>query len=248
MPAIPASKGHGNSTGPIVPFDSQKHAGLGVKRSCLRQFAATRHAFTISLPEFFYAARDYPLVFVKSEDGEMQASVITGLRSGENLFVNELGDWREKAYVPAYLRRFPFYLADTGDDTSAGKMMIMVDESGLEESDAPFFDAAGEATDKWKAQEILISDFIAAERRTAEFAARLVELDLLEPFDAHTNPGKENSMHVTGMYRVDEDRLNRLPARTIKAMMSRGELSRVYAHLISLENFAKLLDLSVVDK
>ncbi len=49
------------------------------------------------------------------------------------------------------------------------------------------------------------------------------------------------------MHRVNEDRLNQLPAKAIKAMMSRGELSRVYAHLISLENFAKLLDLSVVD-
>ena len=246
MPAAPVSENHGINTGPIVPFDSKRHAGLGLNRTRLHHFAASHHAFAISLPEFFYAARHYPLVFVKSEDNEMRASVITGLRHDENLFVDDRGDWREQAYVPAYVRRFPFYVTD-GTEGSADKKMIMVDEAGLEESDDPFFDAAGEATDKWRAQEALIADFIAAEHRTVEFAAHMAELDLLEAFDARVNPEQQNSMHVIGMYRVNEDRLNRLPAKTIKAMMSRGELSRVYAHLISLENFAKLLDLSAED-
>ncbi|MCP4768016.1 MAG: SapC family protein [Gammaproteobacteria bacterium] len=246
MPTAPVNEKNGINPGSIVPFESGRHAGLGLKRTRLRHFAASRHAFAISLPEFFYAARHYPVVFVKSEDNEMRASVITGLRHDENLFVDAQGEWREQAYVPAYVRRFPFYIADAADG-SAGKKMIMVDESGLEESDDPFFDAAGEATDKWRAQETLIADFIAAESRTVEFSARMAELDLLEAFDARVNPESQNSMHVTGMYRVNEDRLNRLPAKTIKAMMSRGELSRVYAHLISLENFAKLLDLSAVD-
>jgi len=243
MPTAPVSENHGINAGPVVPFDSKKHAGLGLNRTRLRHFAATRHAFAISLPEFFYAARHYPLVFVKSEDNEMRVSAITGLRNAENLFVDAQGDWREQAYVPAYVRRYPFYVVDAKDE-APGKNMIMVDESGLEQSDDPFFDAAGEATDKWRAQESLIADFIAAENRTAEFAARMAQLDLLEAFDARVNPEQKNSMHVTGMYRVNEDRLNRLPAKTIKAMMQQGELSRVYAHLISLENFAKLLDLS----
>ena len=246
MPAAPVSENHGINAGSVVPFDSKKHAGLGLNRARLRHFAATRHAFAISLPEFFYAARHYPLVFVKSEDDDMRASVITGLRNAENLFVDAQGDWREQAYVPAYVRRFPFYVV-AAKDVTPGNNMIMVDESGLEESDDPFFDAAGEATDKWRAQESLIADFIAAENRTVEFTARLAQLDLLEAFDARVNPAQQNSMHVTGMYRVNEDRLNRLPAKTIKAMMQRGELSRVYAHLISLENFAKLLDLSADD-
>ena len=46
------------------------------------------------------------------------------------------------------------------------------------------------------------------------------------------------------MHRVYEDKLNQLPADTVKELMEQGEMSRIYAHLISLENFAKLLDLS----
>jgi hypothetical protein len=242
MPA-PVSENPGEDAGHIVPVDPVKHAGLGLKHSRLRDFAATRHAVPISLPEFFYASRHYPLVFVKSENAEMQASVITGLRSGENLFVDAQGEWYEQVYVPAYLRRFPFYTVD-GPEANPRQKLIMVDESALEESDDPYFDASAKATDKWKAQELLISDFVSAQNRTAEFAARMLQLDLLEAFDARVNPQREDSMHVTGMYRVDEARLNSLAGKTIREMMSRGELSRVYAHLISLENFAKLLDLS----
>jgi len=242
MPVAPVSEKHDISSEHIVPLDPAKHAGLGLSQSRLRQFASTRHVCEISLPEFFYAARHYPVVFIKSAQNEMRASVITGLRADENLFVDAKGDWFEQVYVPAYVRRFPFSVVDGPE----GGSMVMVDESGLELSDDPYFDAAGEATEKWKAQQELVSDFIGAEKRTDEFAAHLAELDLLEAFNAQVNPQQQESMHVTGMYRVNEDRLNRLPAKTIKSLMMQGELSRVYAHLISLENFAKLLDLSVV--
>ena len=243
MPTDPVSESPGADAGNIVLFDSGKHAGLGLDRERYREFASRRHACPVTLPEFFYAARHYPLVFVKSDDGRMQASVVTGLRSDENLFVDAKGEWQEQVYVPAFIRRYPFYTADAPPGAPKQKV-IMVDESALGKSDDPFFDAAGAATEKWTAQEILISDFVAAEQRTDEFAAELERLELLEAFDARANPGREGGLHVTGMYRVDEERLNRLPAKTIKSMMSRGDLSRVYAHLISLENFAKLLDLS----
>jgi hypothetical protein len=58
------------------------------------------------------------------------------------------------------------------------------------------------------------------------------------------NPERQDSLRLTGMYRVNETRLNRLAAKTIRSLMQGGEMSRIYAHLISLENFAKLLDLS----
>jgi hypothetical protein len=228
----------------IVPLDANRHAGLGIKRSQLRHFMAARNAVPVCIAEFFYAARHYPIVFVKDSAGAMCASAITGLRQHENLFVDARGDWREQVYVPAWIRRFPFYSAEGSDAVTPDRKMILVDEAGLEPSGEPFFDSAGEETEKWKATRELLADYIAAERLTLAFAARMLELDLLEAFDAQINPERQDRMQVTGMYRIDENRLNRLPAKTIRELMRRGEMSRIYAHLISLENFAKLLDLS----
>ena len=243
MSRVSPGNPYGRNTDNIVPLDAQKHAGLGVDQSCLRLFISQRSSFAITLPEFFYAARHYPVVFVKAEDATMRASVITGLQQNQNLYVDAQGDWQEQVYVPASVRRFPFYAVVAGD-VSTDKTLVMVDESALVSSDEPFFERHGEATAKWKSSEVFIADLAAAEKQTALFAARLAELDLLEAFDAQVNPQQQGSLKVTGMYRINEDRLNRLAAKTVRELMVKGEMSRIYAHLISLENFAKLLDLS----
>jgi len=230
-------------SGKIVPFDAKKHAGLGVSQSSQSRFMATRIAFMISLTEFFYASQHYPVVFLKSADDSIQASVVTGLREAENLFVDREGNWQEHCYVPASVRRFPFYSVDTRVD-GVVRSVICVDETGLEVSAHSFFETSGEASKNWVKMEKLITDFNAAEKLTLDFGAMLDRLGLLEAFEAQINPTQQKRMHVTGMYRVDEERLNQLPAKVIKDLMKKGELSRIYAHLISLENFAKLLDLA----
>ena len=232
----------------IVAFDSVKHAGLGVSPVHLCAFTTRHNVILLNLAEFFYASQNYPVVFLKNEDNVMQVCAVTGLQQGENLFSDDRGNWQEYAYVPAYIRRFPFFTAAAKDKSDPDKRVIMVDETGLIPSTDPFFDTAGNATDKWDERKAFIADFISAEKQTAGFAARVDKLDLLEAFDAQINPQGQDSMRVSGMQRINENKLNRLPAKVIKELMRQGDLSRIYAHLISLENFAKLLDLSVVRK
>ena len=49
-------------------------------------------------------------------------------------------------------------------------------------------------------------------------------------------------MQLTGMHRVAEKNLENLNAAQLKNLMRKGYLARVYIHLLSLENFARLLD------
>jgi hypothetical protein len=49
-------------------------------------------------------------------------------------------------------------------------------------------------------------------------------------------------MHLTGMHRVNEKNLEDLNAAQLKNLMRKGLLARVYLHLLSLENFARLLE------
>ena len=57
---------------------------------------------------------------------------------------------------------------------------------------------------------------------------------------ATTNAGE--AMNLTGMHRVDEKKLEFLNASQLKNLIKKGVMGRVYAHLISLDNFARLLD------
>ena len=44
------------------------------------------------------------------------------------------------------------------------------------------------------------------------------------------------------MHRISEEKLQALPAGTLQELARNGMLSRVYAHLLSLDNFQRLLD------
>jgi SapC len=47
---------------------------------------------------------------------------------------------------------------------------------------------------------------------------------------------------LTGMHRVAEKNLEHLNAAQLHNLLRKGYLARIYLHLISLENFARLLD------
>jgi hypothetical protein len=49
-------------------------------------------------------------------------------------------------------------------------------------------------------------------------------------------------MNLTGMHRIVEARIEHLNASQLKNLVKKGILSRTYAHLLSLENFARLID------
>lgn len=230
--------------GAVVPLDREKHAGLGVAADTGR-FAAGLNAVYLTVVEFFAAARDYPIVFVADPaSGTALPVAVTGLRPGQNLFVDAQGRWRRGAYVPAYVRRYPFctaQVAEAGEEPS--RFLICVDEAALDPDAPALFGGDGTASEEWRRRETLINEIESARLQTEGVARRLAELGLLAPFEAQVHPRRGEVLGLKGMQRVDEDRLNRLPGETIKALMAEGALSRIYAHLISLDNFARLLDL-----
>ncbi len=52
-------------------------------------------------------------------------------------------------------------------------------------------------------------------------------------------------MRLQGLFRVDEEKMNAIPGKDLRVMLRKGELKATYAHLISLENFAALMELAV---
>jgi hypothetical protein len=75
--------------------------------------------------------------------------------------------------------------------------------------------------------------------------AILGDYGLLEPFTMQATLNKDKAggaMHLTGMHRVNEKNLENLNAAQLKNLMRKGLMARVYLHLLSLENFARLLE------
>lgn len=228
----------------LVALDKDKHKGLGINRRNRYAFAAPLTSLYIVAVEFVQVARHYPIVFAQDSDtGAFLPLAVTGLVQGENLFVDDGGDWQKDIYVPAFARKWPFYGAQlTGEEARNGNILICVDESGLEPSDQPVFDAEGKPSGEFAPFQILISEMEGARSATEHLCRDVKELGLLEPFEAHAFPKQGKEMRLRGMFRVNETRLNELQTRDLKRLMKYGELSRIYAHLMSLDNFKFLMD------
>lgn len=235
---LPAPPGYSR----LVPFSRDAFKGMGRVREAPFAFARDLNSLLITAVEFFQAARHYPIVFGRdNQTGQYIPVIVTGLEDRQNLFVNDEGRWRNDSYVPAYARRWPFFTAQLKEDPQ--RSLVCVDPAGLVESDQPFIDADGSPTQLWQDTERMVNEMDGARRQTLAFARTLADLALIEPFEAHAVARQGGSLRLGSMHRVSEEKLNKLSEKQIKQLMTKGYLSRIYAHMISLENFQRLMDL-----
>ena len=104
------------------------------------------------------------------------------------------------------------------------------------------FDAKGAPLAKWTEIERLLTEYEADLERSREMCGILADYGLLEAFTMQAQFNKGSPMHLTGMHRVDEKRLEALNASQLKNLMRKGVMARIYLHLLSLENFQLLLE------
>ncbi len=224
----------------LVPLDPAKHRGKSVSPGAVATFCASQISFPVGFVEFFQACKHFPIVFIKAES-RMVPMAICGISPAENLFCNKEGTWRAHVYVPAYVRRFPFFVVRTND--TAGQRVICVDEAALEDSQLPYFTLQGGETTIWSSQKRLIDAMEGSTDTSTEMCAALVADELLEPFHVKISHGGRTEPVLNHLFRVSESRLNQLPMKRLRDHQRKGYLSRIYAHLISLDNFQLLQDL-----
>jgi SapC protein len=201
-------------------------------------------ALPLSFTEFAAAGRDYPIAFVSGDGGKsFVAMMVLGLEHQQNLFVTPDGTWDSSAYLPAYVRRYPFCMARvTVSGQEQPERIACVEKRAIGGRGEPLYDAQGEPLAAWEQRRKLLFEFEADLARTEEMCHSLAGLGLLETFTMQAVPNQGAPFALAGMHRVVEQRLHELPAEKIKELGQAGVLARVYAHLISLNNFARLLD------
>lgn len=222
----------------------EQHASLGVNPSPTRfGFATGAHVCPLTVPEFGPAALCYPIIFV----GDQQQPVaVMGLTEGQNLFTGEDG-FEVDTYIPCYIRRYPFVLANAGPEAE-DRMLVCIDrgyEYLTEGGQYPLFEN-GEPTDYTKNSIQFCNDFETQNRMTLAFVTMLQELELMEArtttYTPQTPDGVVGEPQVLAQYfGVNEAKLNALPADKLAELRDNGALGQIYAHLLSLLNWDKLL-------
>jgi hypothetical protein len=205
-------------------------------------FCRNVNALAVSASEFTVAGRDYPLVFSSADDGVSFAPVaVLGISNSQNLFVDGSGTWEKNCYVPAFVRRYPFCISKLFVDGQAQtERLVCVVKAYLDAGGVALFDAAGQATAQWQSIERLLQGYEDDLDATAQMCAMLAKLDLFAPFKFEVVREQKAMLTVQGMYRIDETKLTALKPPSLQALVTKGLMSRVYAHLHSLERFGDL--------
>ena len=233
---IPLPAGYASAT----PFDRAKHKRLGIPPDAAK-FASALNVIYITTAEFSRACHDYSIAFVRDGTGNVVPIIVTGLADGTNLYIDEQGVWASDTYCPAFVRRYPFFTVTMAGATE-DQALICVDEKALSRDAPALVNAAGEPTGKWRDVELLVTEMDSEQQNTAALCSSIEQLDLLEPFEADFHPRGKPQIRVAGFLWVNERRSRSLSETDVMALMRNGHLARIYAHLLSFENFNHLLN------
>ncbi len=204
-------------------------------------FAAGAHVLPALMAEFAPACRDMPILFLE-EQGAVSPLFMVGMRPGEGCFVDSEGRWRGQ-HAPAYLRRYPFI----GGDLAGEQQVICLDGgyAGLQEEDGErLFDDEGAPTPVLRDIVAFVADYAEAAKATAAFTAALRELDLFQTINVEIRAGDGTSSSFSGFSALSAERLDALSDEVWTELRRKGYLLPIHAHLISLQNFARLGDLA----
>lgn len=230
----------------VVPLQ-KTHRVLLPEPGAAPEFCRSSNALALSIAEFSTAARDYPIVFASADAGRTYSPVIVlGLADAQNLFVDTSGAWDAAAYLPAFVRRYPFCIAELRPQNGeGGEMLVCVDSSCIDRRGAPLFDAAGEPSPQWQTTQRLLQEYQNDLEATARMCAAFGDLGLLSPFTFQVMQGEAPGLRLQGMYRIDEQKLAALKPEQHKELVTGGLMGKIYAHIHSLENFARLYQRAV---
>lgn len=225
------------------PLSLEKHRNLGVKQIAAPfQFLKVAHAVPITVSEFGVVATCFPIIFV----GQDRTPVaVMGIRQSENEYVDDRGEPDPDAYIPAFVRRYPFVFAS---DPKTDRLLLCIDSEApmvSNQPDVPFFD--GDKPSKFTEDAIeFCKEFERQRRATVEFIEMVDKAGLFEqksvaftPRDMQGNVGQ--TQKIADYWAISEEGLNALPEPKFNDIRNTGALAAIYAHMVSLMNWQRVI-------
>lgn len=215
-------------------LNSNVHGAWRVKPAGA-EFAADTNSVPVMAAEFIAASRHYPVVFAGPDHTPV---AVLGLGK-KNRFVKD-GAWQHGAYVPAYVRRYPFVFAEMEDGfaLAVDAQAPMLVKEGIE--GAPLFEDGKPAAVTRDALQFCEA-FTREHAATRELVKLLAEQNLLVPRTANITLPQGGKSTLGGFSVVAPEIFATLPESVVVEWHRKGWLALVHAHLASLARFTDLL-------
>jgi hypothetical protein len=229
-----------------VLLNNVEHADLRVVTRHGPEFGDSVNQVLVFPTEFDALHREYPILFRKDANGELQAVALLGLDRDENLFLAD-GRWNAR-YVPATQQRGPFSIALQDADPRRGgdtQPMIHIDldhpRVSRTEGEPLFLPAGGNSPYLQHVARLLgtIYDGLEVSR---PFFAGLEEFGLIEPILVEVKLNDREAYELPDVYAVSQARLAELGGGDLERLHRSGLLRAAYAVMSSLGNMAWLVE------
>lgn len=220
----------------LVPLNSNEHGNYRIRPIDAAPFLKEQHAVPLTIDEFVSAQRFVPIIFSAGADPVPLA--LMGLNEGVNTFIDEEGKLRGPAYVPAYVRRYPWMLAKLRPDSD--ELSLCFDPSAdwigeIEDGEA-LLDENKQPTEITQGILKFCEEFEQAAQRTSMFMKDLQELGLIMDGEvAIQMPGNDQPFIYRGFGMVNEEKLRDLRGDQLRKINQNGMLPLIHAHLFSLQ-------------
>lgn len=234
----------------LEPFSPENHGGLGVSLNANPYaYLANTYAVPLTADEFPHAAVCYPIVFASQSKTPL---ALMGPFPGVNVFIAQDGAMDPEAYLPAFVRRYPFLpvAVDGPRDPlgGVGRMILCIDRAAKTISDRPeipFFEN-GQPSQFTNDAIKTCNEFEELARRTRDFIRILEQHDLFESMEltvprANPDGTQAPSQTIEKCLRISEHKLDALPTDAYSKLRNIGIPGLVYAHLMSLGLWPRLL-------
>lgn len=230
-----------------VLLDNVAHKDLKVITGYSAEFGDNINLAPVFPTEFAFVQREYPILFRKLSNGNIEAVALLGLDKGENLFLDEDG-WNAR-YVPAIQRRGPFLIGvhpnqDKNSDEHELMVHVDLDSPRISKTEgAPvFLQHGGNSPYLERATRMLQMIAHGTEFAQPMFAA-FTEAGLIDEMVAEVNIDDRVQYKLPDFLTINQERLAELDGDTLEHMNRMGYLQLAMLLVTSLGNMNWLIEL-----
>jgi hypothetical protein len=223
----------------LMTLDRELHANMKLNPEAGYGFAANTNLIPITVAEFRYIARHYPIVF--SNGPIPMPFAVVGLNKDVNAMVDANGQWRTRTPIPGAVYSYPFVLLPVSKDSDELSVVIDPDAPQLGEIGAPLFEG-GKATPLLDRAVQHAQMFRKGMLQTIEFGKMIVEAELLVQRGAELVLPDGFKFRIDNFLALDPEKIDKVANNIFLRWRKDGWLLPIFQYLQSLDAWTTIAD------
>lgn len=228
-------------------LDNLSHADLKVITRRGADYGDNIHCTPAYLAEFRQLQTHYPIFFRKNNEQQFEPVVLLGFTEQQNLFLTAQG-W-QASYIPLSIQRQPFLIAfqhSTENGVPVQQPVVCIDTSHPRVSRTegePLFLPQGGNSPYLQHISSVLATIQQGHQQNLHFTTTLATLDMIEPLTLELSLPTQQTHRITGLYTINEARLNQLNSGQLASLHQQGYLQHCYMMIASAMNVRSMLQL-----